>query len=65
MKWIEKIQQAENINRLPRFAELKEIAENEDDIDIDEEWSNGMKVVIADGTTVKLEYGCDSCVTGM
>ena len=27
MKWLEKIQQAENINQLPRFAELQEIAE--------------------------------------
>ena len=59
MKWIKKIQQAENINQLPRFAELLEIAENEDDMDLYEEWSNGMKVVIADGTTVQLELGCD------
>ena len=58
MKWLEKIQQAENINQLPRFAELQEIAENEDDMDLFEEWSNGMKVVIADGTTVQLEHGC-------
>ena len=58
MKWLEKIQQAENINQLPRFAELQEIAENEDDMDLFEEWSNGMNVVIADGTTVQLEHGC-------
>lgn len=58
MKWLEKIQQSENINQLPTFAELQEIAEDEG-VDLQEEWSNGADIVIADGTNVQLEYGCN------
>lgn len=56
MKWLEMIKKSKNINQLPTYKELLEIAENEG-IDLYEEWSNGVEVIIADGTIVRLEAG--------
>lgn len=59
MKWLEKIKESKNINQLPMFSELLEIAEDEgiDSEELHEMWSEGIEIVIADGTKVTLEYG--------
>lgn len=59
MKWLEKIKKSENINQLPTYKELLDISEAEE-VDLYEEWSSGVNVVIADGTNVRLETG-DRC----
>ncbi|WP_303188441.1 hypothetical protein [uncultured Clostridium sp.] len=56
MKWLEKIRESENINLLPSYGELSKIAENEG-VDLYEEWSNGIDIVITDGTNIRLEVG--------
>lgn len=61
MKWLEKIKESKNINQLPKFSKLVEIAENEgiDFEELHEMWTEEIEIVIADGTEVKLEYGYD------
>lgn len=59
MKWLDKIKESKNINQLPMFSELLEIAEDEgiDSEELHEVWTQGIEIVIEDGTKVQLEYG--------